>query len=133
MQLQVTKSALTGAPRGAPSAAKDAEFREAIVGKWRVIRLFRGFLLDHVATIFPNGRVNWKGNATLHFVSYPYALSGTWRVKNGRFDYKVETSNIPDFFPRRSYRIYRDSRCHCRRIWYFDPGDEVTYVDLRVK
>ena len=133
VELLITKSALTGASRSPPSAATDAEFRKAIVGKWRAIRLFRGFLIDQVATVFPDGRVNWKGNATFYGLSYSYALSGTWRVKDGRFDYKVERSNIPGFVPTGHTGYVEILGVTAEEFACFDPGDEGTYVDLRVK
>ena len=63
MELLITKSALTGALPSPPSAAQDAEFQKAIVGKWRTIRMFNGFPIDQEGTYLPNGRANWKGEA----------------------------------------------------------------------
>ena len=70
---------------------------------------------------------------TFYGLSYSYALSGTWRVKDGRFDYKVETSNIPDFVPTGHTGYVEILGVTAEEFACFDPGDEGTYVDLRVK
>jgi hypothetical protein len=93
VELLITKSALTGTPRSLPSAAQDAEFQKAIVGKWLTLRMFNGFPVRQQTTYFLNGRVNWKGDVTVQGLSTSYGLSGTWRVKDGRLEYKVETSS----------------------------------------
>ena len=61
--------------------------------------MFNGFPIDQQGTYLPNGRANWKGEATLYIISISYGISGTWRVKDGRLDYKVEASSVPNIIP----------------------------------
>jgi TIR domain len=125
--------AMTRASPKPPSAAKDVEFHKAIVGKWRTRRLSRGFFIDQIGTYSPNGQVKWKGNATFNGLKYPYNMIGTWRVKDGRFSYRVETSDIPNFVPDGHTGYVEIVRVTAEEWAYFDPLDEGNYVDLRVK
>ena len=126
------QSALTGAPRSPPSSAQDAEFRKAIVGKWRTIALYNGFPLDQQATFSPDGRVNWKGEYTFLGLRLPYALSGTWRVKDGRLEYKVDRSTIANFVPV-GHTGYSEILAITSEEFAYVDVDGGTSVDLRIK
>ena len=132
VKLLVTQSALTGAPRSPPSSAQDAEFRKAIVGKWRTIALYNGFPLDQQATFSPDGRVNWKGEYTFLGLRLPYALSGTWRVKDGRLEYKVDRSTIANFVPV-GHTGYSEILAITSEEFAYVDVDGGTSVDLRIK
>ena len=125
--------AMTRASPEPPSDAKDAKFQKAIVGKWRTRRVSRGFFIDQIGTYAPNGQVKWKGTATFNGLKYPYNMIGTWRVKDGRFSYRVETSDIPNFVPNGHTGYVKIVRVTAEEFAYFDPLDEGNYVDLRVK
>ena len=131
VELLIARSALTEAPRSLPSAAQDAEFQKALVGKWRMLRMYNGFPVVQETTFFPDGQVSSVGNYTFLGLRLPYAVSGTWRVKNGRFEYTVESSTITNVVP--IGKIFHSEILGVTAEEFAYVADGETYVDLRVK
>jgi hypothetical protein len=133
VELLTTQSALTEAPRSLPAAAQDAGFHKALVGKWRMLRMYNGFPVDQETTFFPDGRASSRGNwnYTILGLRLPYAFSGTWRVKDGRFEYTVERSTITNIVPIGETFYGEVLGVTAEEFAYVAEGQ--TYVDSRVK
>lgn len=73
--------------------------KKAIVGKWRLIFMYSGFPVDQQTTFSPDRRVSSTGDYTFLGLRLPYAFSGTWSVKDGHLEYRVERSTITNIVP----------------------------------
>lgn len=54
-------------------------------------------------------------------------------MKDGRLEYKVETSSVPNFIPTGYAGNVQILGVTAEELAYIDPTDDGTYVDLRVK
>lgn len=119
--------------QGQAAEISDEELRHALVGKWRQIRPFNGWIVDQVTAISADGSSWTKGVATLLGISLEYRLRGTWTVGDTTIKTRVEYSSVPGAAPVGFESVDDIIAVDADEMMLHSRMDDQVYVDLRVK
>lgn len=129
--IQVARGSLADLPPPTQSAARDAELRRSILGTWRQVRSFNGYLIDQQTTYAPEGRTEVRGVATFFGVKVNYWVRGVWQIAAGRIDFRVQSSSIPSAVPTGYEAAGEILAVTADELAARDLLDGQVYVDLR--
>ena len=120
----LTLSALVGC-----SGSSDNSLRKKIVGTWTSTEPNIVFTNDQT-TYFPNGKVLTIANKFFSFEKI--VVSGTWDVKDGYLNTRVEASNITNY-PNGLSTSDKILKVTDKELTYVDAFDGRTKVNRRIR
>jgi hypothetical protein len=113
---------------------KDGSLSQALIGTWHCIQTNPdGLTIDRNVTFSPEGTMSMSGNYKFRGRVWLINASGTWHVKDGYFDYTVQTSNMPKLIPNGFSSADHIVSVTGTEYTYVDGQNGKTTVETRVK
>jgi hypothetical protein len=119
-------------PAPAPKGKTDAEWTQALLGKWDGQQLLRNAHgstpVEGVLTLKDGGHAAFDGKSARGQIIW----FGSWKVSDGHLTYTVEGSNMSREIPNGTTRSVKLREIDDAELLYIDPNDQRTYSAKRV-